>query len=92
VIGDLSVVGSVKANLERIAERDEGLATGPLAAIALELAAQLDGRNSATSKALCAKALQECLASLEVLAPAEKAKDGIDQLHERRARKSRAAN
>jgi hypothetical protein len=86
--GDGGVVGAVTRLLEK---HPEELATGPLAAIALQLAEQLDGPNSATSKALCAKALQECLASLEVLAPAEKPKDGIDDLNERRRRKSRAS-
>jgi hypothetical protein len=90
-IGDLSVLAAVTADLERIAERDERLASSPLAAMALELARQLDSGNSATSKALVSKELRELLASLEVLAPAEKPKDGIDDLNERRSRKSRAS-
>jgi hypothetical protein len=91
VIGDLSVVAAVMADLERTAERDPRLAQSPLAAVALELARELDAGNSLTSKALASKELRELLAALEVLAPAEKAKDGIDQLNERRARKSRAS-
>jgi CRP-like cAMP-binding protein len=90
-IGDLTVEQAVTANLERIAERDERLAQSPLAAMALELARQLDADRSATSKALVSKELRELLASLEVLAPAEKPKDGIDDLNERRRRKSRAS-
>jgi hypothetical protein len=89
--GDLTIEGAVKADLERIGKKDPRLARSPLAAMALELARQLDAGNSLTSKALGTKELRELLASLEVLAPAEKPKDGIDDLNERRAKKRAAS-
>ena len=90
----MSVVEAVERELERIKGLDERLSESPLAMMAVELARQLDGENSATSKSLCVKALKECLDALEARAPAERAKDGIDELKSRReekpARRARA--
>lgn len=63
------------------------------AASALELAKQLDDkRNSATSKSMCAKALNETMDKLQALQPPKKEEDGVDDLKTRReARRKRAS-
>lgn len=56
----------------------------PLGATALSLARALDGQNSATSKAQCARSLIETLARLDEKAP-PKEKTELDRIRERRA-------
>jgi hypothetical protein len=83
-----AVTEGVARNLAEIAKRDKALAEGALAESALALALQLDHPgNSATSKAMCAKALAEAVDRLFELAPPERKADGVDQLRARRAAK-----
>jgi hypothetical protein len=59
-----------------------------LAASALALARELDtAENSATSKAMCARALAESLEKLRALAPPKQEADKLDELARRRARR-----
>jgi hypothetical protein len=62
----------------------EDLATSALAASALALAAEMDNKNSATSKSMCAKALLDTLNRLRELAPPKRAKNDLDLQRERR--------
>lgn len=87
----LHVVDGVLHDIEELAERDEGLAASALAASALQLAFEMaNPYNSATSKAMCAKALAEAMDRLRELAPPKKERDRVDDLAERR--RSRRAN
>lgn len=85
---------AVTRDLEELAERDPKLARSTHAATALALARELDAENSATSKSMCAKALNETMDRLRELAPPEQTKDEVDELGEarerRRARKAAA--
>jgi dissimilatory sulfite reductase (desulfoviridin) alpha/beta subunit len=78
------VYEAVKRDLAKLPEeiRESGLA-----ASALALAKELDGMNSATSKAMCSKALIDTWAAIRELAPKEEKKDGLDELKERRRRR-----
>lgn len=69
------------------------LRSSGLAESALALARELDqARNSATSKAMCARALSETLEKLLALKPPEEEVDQLDQLSARRsARRAKAA-
>jgi RNA 3'-terminal phosphate cyclase len=81
-----TVVAAVQRDLAALRQVDAKLADSALAATALELAKQLDeGENSATSKSMCARTLQEIMKELRALAPAEREADGIDDLAARRA-------
>jgi hypothetical protein len=90
---DLKVVDAVEDELRNLIERDADLARSPLAATCFALASQLDdSKNSATSKSMCAKALNETLERLWDLAPDKEEKDGVDDLTDRRkARIARSA-
>jgi hypothetical protein len=82
----LKVAEAVQRDLNRLAKRDPDLAKSGLAAAALALAAALDEPgNSATSKAMCAKALAETFGRLREMAPEEKRKDKVDEISSRRA-------
>lgn len=82
------MVAAVKRDLTEIAKRDRGLAKSGIAAAALRLAEALDEpKNSATSKAMCAKALAENLERLRELTPAEKENDKLDELSARRSKR-----
>jgi len=81
----MSVLAAVKRDLADIAKRDPRLAKSGLAASALALAIQLDAANSATSKSMCAKALNDTLDRLRELAPPAKEADSLDELQARRA-------
>jgi uncharacterized membrane protein YccC len=84
----LKVTEAVQRDLDRLAKRDPELAKSGLAASALALAQQLDSpENSATSKAMCAKALSETLRQLRELAAPERKEDRVDELTEKRARR-----
>lgn len=79
------VAPAIRRELRRLAERDADLAASALAATALTLAKELDDpENSATSKSMCAKALNETMEKLLALAPVEEEKDGLDELTSRR--------
>ena len=84
-------------DLALIAKRDKTLADGSLAGAALEMARGLDSNASLAQKTLAAKEHRETMDRLRELAPAEKAKDRVDDLRERRDKrravgKSKAAN
>jgi hypothetical protein len=83
----VSVVDAVQRELERLGGR---WSESVHAATALALAAELDAANSATSKSMVAKALNETMAELRALAPAEREADQVDEVASRR-RARRAA-
>jgi hypothetical protein len=92
VVWLMSVVKSVEADLRDLAKRDKQLAKSGLAASALALAGEMDDPgNSATSKAMCARALAETFDRLRALAPAAQEKDRIDELSARRSARRRRA-
>lgn len=68
----------------------DGLQESPLATIALELARQLDGRNSATSKSMIAKALVETLEKLNALVPPIVEEDEVGRLRRKREERESA--
>lgn len=91
-IVDRTVADSVREYLRKLKQRDAELADGPLACSALALAREMDANNSATSKSMCAKALNETLEQLRALAPPVKQEDTIDELsRERDKRRAKAA-
>lgn len=60
-------------------------ASSPEAASALALAAELDdGANSATSKSMCARALNETIEKLRALAPPKREATGLDAIRDDR--------
>ena len=82
--GLVSVVEAVERDL---AQLPKDLAGSVYAASALALAAEMDTRNSATSKSMCAKELRDTMDRLRQLAPAKKEKDKLDDLSARRAKR-----
>jgi hypothetical protein len=82
----VSVVAAVRRDLARL---PEDLASGALAASALALASEMDDRNSATSKSMCAKALLDTLNRLRELAPPERVAN--DLTRQRALREARLA-
>jgi hypothetical protein len=85
----LTVAGALERDLERFGP---DLARSTLAASALALARELDDPdNSATSKSMCARALNDTLDRLVELAPDEDEKDALDDLAARRAARRSAA-
>lgn len=87
----MSVVDAVNRDLDLLRKRDPRLAESALAASALALAAEMDAHNSATSKSMCATALQKALDRLMELAPPERERDGLDEVSARRAKRRGAA-
>lgn len=85
----MSVVEAVQRDLEGL---PPDLAGSGLAATALALAGEIDKRgNSATSKSMCAKALNDTLRDLRALAPARRETDALDDLTARRERRLSAS-
>lgn len=81
----LTVVAAVERDLAKIAELDPVLAGSGLAATTVALARELDkSGNSATSKAMCARALVVALDRLIELAPDEEKGGKLDDLTARR--------
>ena len=82
----MSVVEALERDLEGIRRRAPDVADSTLAAAALSLARELDdATNSATSKSMCAKALNETLATMHKLMPEKHEADKLDELSSRRA-------
>ncbi len=82
----LRAVAAVEENLKLLARRDPQLARSPLAASLLALARELDAPgNSATSRAMCAKAYSDTFEQLWALAPEDEEADRLDDLSARRA-------
>jgi hypothetical protein len=70
-----------EAVLRDLGRYPERLAESALAASALALAREIDtGSNSATSKSMCAKALQDALRELRELAPPEEKKGELHDI------------
>ena len=65
-------------------------ATGALVATAVALARELDAKNSATSKSMCARALREVMDRLRELAPPVEHGDRLDDLTARREKRQSA--
>jgi hypothetical protein len=90
-VPDMSVVASVQRDIEALAKREARLGSSGLAALALALAREMDAKNSATSKSMCARALAETLERLEALAPVEEISDALDDLAARRTKRRNTA-
>lgn len=85
------VIDAVSLEMEKLRKVDAELADSALAATALALAFELDHPgNSATSKSMCARALNETMDKIRALAPPADEKDGVDELSQARE-KRRAA-
>jgi hypothetical protein len=92
----MSVLAAVKRDIADISKRGTHgarLAKSGMAATALALAVALDDpSNSATSKSMCAKSLNDTLDRLRELAPPAKEADSLDDLQAKREkRKGRSA-
>lgn len=89
----VSVLESTERMLEELGKRAPGVAASPEAALALELAAQLDDQsNSATSKGMNSKEFRETMAALRAMAPAKQDNDRVDEVNrKRRQRRRRSA-
>lgn len=86
--GPSGVSDAIARDLEELRQRDSVLAESALAASARVMARELDHPyNSANAKSLCQARLADTMRELRALAPPEEAKDGIDQLAERRAQR-----
>lgn len=85
---DDSVVAALDRELAELRKRDPKLADSTLAASARVIAGVLDDpKNSATSRSMCARALNETMGRLHELMPAEETKDKLDELKERRKKR-----
>lgn len=80
----MSVFEAVERDISALGVKAEGTA---LAATALALAVELDGRSSATSKSMCAKALIDVLRELRSIAPPREEKDDLSKLREQRQKR-----
>lgn len=81
----MSVVEAVQRDLADVRTRAAALADSAIAASALVMAEALDDTsNSATSKAMCAKALREAMDRLRELAPPDEKRDRLDEITARR--------
>lgn len=88
----MSVLDAVDRDLAKVAKVAPDLAESGLAALAREMASQLDDvSNSATSKSMCAARLIDALERLRELTPEGDEKDGVDELNARRAARRRTA-
>lgn len=91
---------AVKADLADAEKRLKGSSRSGLAATLLELARQMDGSNSATSKSMCAKALFEGLDRLRASTPERSERNPLvdiraaleDEVSARRDSKARSAS
>lgn len=82
---DMAAVAATQRDLAEIAKTRPALAESALAAVALAMACELDsGRNSATSKSMCARALAEVMRELRELAPAKREESPLDEIRARR--------
>jgi hypothetical protein len=86
--GPAEVLEAVRGDVEALRRRAPEVADSGLAASAVALAREIEHPyNSATSKSMCAKALQDALRELRGLAPAEVKADGIDEINAQRERR-----
>lgn len=91
--GPSRMLEAAEREIAALRKKSPDLADSALAAMLVAMAFEIEHPyNSATSKSACARALQEALRELRALAPPGEAKDGIDQLAEKRERRrSRSA-
>ncbi len=68
----------------------DDLTVNALGGVALAMARELDDPNSATSKSMCARALNETLADLRGLVPAQEEDDALDGLQAKYSKRLRA--
>jgi hypothetical protein len=81
------------AGVERdLASMPGGLGLSGLALSALELARQMDGDGSPTSKAACGRALARALGELRAMCPAETTADTFDEVAAKRAARRKASS
>lgn len=87
------VIDAVEHEIAEIRKRAPKLADDQLAATAVALAYELEHPgNSATSKSMCARTLNETMDRLREMAPAKPEADGIDELTRKRdTRRERVA-
>lgn len=89
---ETAVVAAVRRDLARMEALLPGLATSARAETALALAKAMDSDSSATSKSMCAKALDDILTKLEEISAKAPAADKLDEIGARRQqRRSRAS-
>lgn len=89
----VSVTRAVEDELADLERKVPGISRSILAATARQMAAELDGDNSATSKSMCARVLVEVREQLLALVPEEAEEDALDDLAKKRAaRRSGAAS
>lgn len=84
------MVASLERDLAVLGDLPAGSAA--LVASAFALARELDSKNSATSKSMCARALREALDRLRELAPPREKPDRLDELKARRSQRRRRAS
>ena len=90
--GPSRMLEAAEREIAVLREKSPDLADSALAAMVVAMAFEIEHPyNSATSKSACAKALQDALRELRELAPAEEAKDGVDEIAEQRARRRGSA-
>lgn len=78
-------IQAVEAELDEIRRVSEKVADSALAAFALQMAREMSNpRNSATSKAYCAREARETITRLRELAPVKEEGDQLDELQQRR--------
>lgn len=78
----VTVEEAVRADVEALGSLPAG--SSALVESAVALARELDARNSATSKSMCARALREAMDRLREIAPPVKQADAVDELAGRR--------
>jgi hypothetical protein len=84
-----TVVQALERDLAEVGALPKG--SSSLVASAFALARELDAKNSATSKSMCARAFREALDRLRELVPAERERDAVDELADRRSRRRATA-
>lgn len=90
--GPARAIIAVEQDIEELRARAPELAESGLAATALALAYELDHPgNSATSKSMCARALNETMEKLRALAPPAEEPDAVDELTRRREERRQQA-
>lgn len=82
------LVAAVERELAEIRERSGATSDSALAATALVMAYEIqDPYNSATSKAMCAKAMAETMRDLRAACPPSEQEDRVDEIAKRRKRR-----
>lgn len=79
----VTVVEALEQDVQALGDLPAGSAA--IVASAFALARELDDKNSATSKSMCARALREAMDRLRELAPPKQRIDALDELSTRRS-------